>query len=55
MDKLTKCDGCSQDFNHGAQTPKILPKCGHTLCLKCVKDLLLNSSGSNLITCSVCD
>ena len=54
MESLIQCDQCQLEFNRGAQTPKILPKCGHTLCLRCVKQLQLKSGNSRELTCSQC-
>jgi hypothetical protein len=39
MEALIECDECREEFNKGAKQPKILPKCGHTLCLACIKAL----------------
>ena len=39
MEELLKCDNCTEEFNKSTKQPKILPKCGHTLCLQCIKSL----------------
>lgn len=39
MEALIQCDNCHEEFNKGLRIPKILPKCGHTLCLQCIKKL----------------
>ncbi|KAL4499056.1 hypothetical protein ABPG72_016958 [Tetrahymena utriculariae] len=31
-----KCDTCSQSFNRDTNLPKLLPKCFHTICEKCI-------------------
>jgi len=33
MEALIQCDDCHEEFNKSNKAPKILPKCGHTLCL----------------------
>ena len=39
MEALIQCDECKENFNKHNRVPKILPKCGHTLCLQCIKEL----------------
>lgn len=40
MDSLILCDGgCQSTFNYTTGIPKLLPKCGHTFCLRCIKQL----------------
>ncbi len=39
MEALIQCDDCHEEFNKSNKQPKILPKCGHTLCLQCIKSL----------------
>jgi len=36
MESLFLCDNCENDFNTDSQIPKIIPKCGHTVCLSCL-------------------
>jgi hypothetical protein len=38
VETLIQCDLCSRDFNFEDRVAKILPSCGHTICLACVKD-----------------
>jgi len=38
VEALIQCDLCSRDFNFSDRVAKILPRCGHTICLACVKD-----------------
>ncbi|CDW83056.1 kelch motif family protein [Stylonychia lemnae] len=42
MEGLIQCDDCHEEFNKSNKQPKILPKCGHTLCLQCIKSLKNN-------------
>lgn len=37
MEALIQCDDCHEEFNKTTKQPKILPKCGHTLCLSCIR------------------
>jgi len=37
---LFNCSICFQQFDKGARKPKILPKCGHTICLFCLETIL---------------
>lgn len=39
MEDLLKCDNCQEEFNKTTKQAKILPKCGHTLCLECIMNL----------------
>jgi hypothetical protein len=39
MEEL-QCTICSQEYDTEERTPRLLPDCGHTLCTKCLKDLL---------------
>jgi hypothetical protein len=36
MDSFIECETCKEDFNITDKKPKLLPKCGHTTCLKCI-------------------
>jgi hypothetical protein len=55
MESLIQCDGgCQSLFNAGTNIPKILPKCGHTLCLKCIKQLQTKGGNPQQVQCSLC-
>ena len=54
MESLILCDGCQQELNRGPSLPKLLPKCGHTLCLKCIRGLQQKSGNPSQLTCSIC-
>ena len=36
MEALLQCDQCALEFDSTERIPKILPHCGHTMCLQCV-------------------
>ncbi len=38
MESFIECDKCGDEFNHSNKIPKLLPKCGHTICLKCISE-----------------
>lgn len=38
------CNVCMQRFDASDYTPKIIPSCGHTLCKKCIENMIGNSS-----------
>lgn len=55
MESLIQCDGgCQSLFNASSNIPKILPKCGHTLCLKCIKTLQAKGGNTAQVQCSLC-
>lgn len=31
------CQGCSKNFNNGFNSPHLLPSCGHSVCMSCIK------------------
>ena len=37
---LTDCESCQQHFDQNSRCPRILPKCGHTLCQTCLQTLI---------------
>src|SRR5689334_15064959 len=39
---LLICPICYENFNSQDHLPKLLPACGHTVCLQCVKKLPVN-------------
>ena len=36
MEAFIQCDNCTLEFNHYDRIAKMFPKCGHTVCNKCV-------------------
>ena len=36
MEELILCDICGQELNHYDRVAKLMPKCGHTMCHKCI-------------------
>ena len=38
------CGICEETFNNDNKLPKILPKCGHTICTECLLNIKDNSS-----------
>ncbi len=45
-----ECPKCKHSYNDSDNIPRILIKCGHTLCQECIKSLFLESS----IICPEC-
>jgi RING-type zinc-finger/B-box zinc finger len=45
------CPICFDNFNSEILRPLILPKCGHTVCVKCLKHIM---KASSIIKCPVC-
>ena len=41
--KIPDCPSCSKNYDLVVRSPKMLPKCGHTICLKCLTLILANS------------
>ena len=39
MEALLLCDLCQLEFNKQNKIPKLLPKCGHTFCLECIRQM----------------
>lgn len=39
MEALLQCDHCHFQFNKTTKQPIILPQCGHTFCLQCIKSM----------------
>ena len=50
---LIQCDFCQQLHNQGPNLAKLLPHCGHTACLRCIKQLYMPSPQPTL-TCPLC-
>ena len=49
------CEICYMNYDNLTHLPKILPRCGHTLCNSCVKEIIKESNNvSNSITCPKC-
>ena len=54
LSSLIKCDGCGSDFDHGPHQPKILPKCGETLCMRCIIQSQVKSGNAKDLNCILC-
>jgi len=50
--ELLTCKLCGNDYNKTDRLPKLLPKCGHTMCSTCILKILTTRSQ---ITCSSCN
>ena len=55
LDYMLECGVCSEDFTvDGIHVPRILP-CSHTLCDKCIIDILRrNTEDCNTLECPIC-
>ena len=47
MEALLQCDQCANQFDSVERVPKILPLCGHTMCLQCVSAISTNCPECN--------
>lgn len=48
---LPTCQICSKVYDNYYHTPRVLPKCGHTYCEKCIKAKLQQKRGRLTFTC----
>ena len=53
MESFIQCDNCSIEFNHYDRMAKLMPKCGHTLCNKCIEEQK-ELTGPETVQCASC-
>jgi hypothetical protein len=41
---VVTCDRCDEPFDEEIRVPTILPDCAHTLCAKCIKEIIEDAS-----------
>ncbi len=49
-----QCPLCHQDFDLYYRTPRIVPKCGHSFCEKCITLRLTVKSNRKVFVCPEC-
>lgn len=48
------CSLCKQDFDLYYRTPRVVPRCGHTFCEKCIANRLSIKSNRKVFLCPEC-